>query len=100
MSFMLKYAQTTFLHIMDGVLDRLQDYTSAYTEEIVIHSQGWRNHQYHVIEVIRCLRMEEMTVKIDPENSVGFKKLYHFWPCYRKWDGSTGNDKSGSSPGV
>ena len=77
-SFGLKVAPTTFQHYIDGIIDRLQEYISAYMEEILIHSQDWQSHQDHMIEVLRCWRMEGMTAKINQQISVGYENLYHF----------------------
>lgn len=63
MPFGLKGAPTTFQRLMDGVLEGLQDSTSAYIDDIVIYSPDWESHCAHLTVVLERLRKEGLTAK-------------------------------------
>ena len=60
----MKGAPSTFQRLMDGVLDGLQAFTSAYRDDIALFSNTWEDHLLHLQTVIQCLHDERLTVKI------------------------------------
>ena len=48
---------------MDGLLNGLHDFTVAYLDDIVIHSNTWENHLNHIEIVFDKLREAELKVK-------------------------------------
>ena len=64
MPFGLKGAPSTFPKFMDGVLDGLQTFTSAYLDDTAVFSNTWEDHLPHLQPVMQCLHGEGLTVKI------------------------------------
>ena len=64
MPFGLKGPPTTFQRLMDGVLDDLQAFTSAYLDDIAVFSNTWEDHLLHLQTVMQRLHDEGLTVKI------------------------------------
>ena len=48
---------------MDGLLNGLHDFTVAYLDDIVLHSNTWENHLNHMEIVFDKLREAELKVK-------------------------------------
>ena len=64
MPFGLKGAPCTFQRLMDGVLDGLQTFISAYLDDIAVFSNTWEDHLPHLQTVMQRLHGEGMSVKI------------------------------------
>ena len=64
MSFGLKGAPSTFQRLVDGVLDGLQAFTSAYLDDIAVLSNTWEDHLLHLQTAMQRLHDEGLTVKI------------------------------------
>ena len=48
---------------MDGVLDGLEQYSGAYIDDILIFSETWTNHLWHIKYVLDRLRQHGLTVR-------------------------------------
>ena len=56
MPFGLILAPSTSQRLMDGLLNGLHDFTVAYLDDIIIHSDTWENHLNHMEIVFDKLR--------------------------------------------
>ena len=56
MPFGLILAPSTSKRLMDGLLNGLHDFTVAYLDDIIIHSDTWENHLNHMEIVFDKLR--------------------------------------------
>ena len=63
MPFGLISAPSTFQRLMDGLLNGLHDFTVAYLDDIIIHSDTWENHLNHMEIVFDKLREAELKLK-------------------------------------
>ena len=63
MPFGLISAPSTFQRLMDEVLDGLHEFTVAYLDDILIHSQTWDQHMKHLDTVFTKLRNAGLNVK-------------------------------------
>ena len=63
MPFWLISAPSTFQRLMDGLLNGLHDFTVAYLDDIIIHSDTWENHLNHMEIVFDKLREAGLKVK-------------------------------------
>ena len=63
MPFGLRNAPTTFQRVMDGVLDGLEQYSGAYIDDILIFSETWTNHLWHIKHVLDRLRQNGLTAR-------------------------------------
>ena len=63
MPFGLISAPSTFQRLMDGLLNGLHDFTVAYLDDIIIHSDTWENHLNHMEIVFNKLREAGLKVK-------------------------------------
>ena len=63
MPFGLISAPCIFQRLMDGLLNGLHDFTVAYLDDIIIHSDTWENHLNHVEIVFDKLREAGLKVK-------------------------------------
>ena len=63
MPFGLISAPSTFQRLMDEVLDGLHEFTVAYLDDILIHSQTWDQHMKHLDTVFTKLRKAGLNVK-------------------------------------
>ena len=63
MPFGLQDAPATFQRIMDRLVDGLQDFASAYLEDLIVFSNIWRDHLRHLDAVLRRLKEAGLTAK-------------------------------------
>ena len=63
MPFGLISAPSTFQRLMDGLLNGLLDFTVAYLDDIIIHSDTWENHLNHMEIVFDKIREAGLKVK-------------------------------------
>ena len=63
MPFGLRGAPATFLRVMDQVLKGLQDFTSAYLDDVIVFSKTWEDHLKHIDMVLNRLREAGLTAK-------------------------------------
>ncbi len=64
MPFGLRNAPATFQLLMQEVLRGLEEYSSAYIDEIVIFSSNWKDHLYHIDSVLARLSVHGLTGKV------------------------------------
>uniref|UniRef100_A0A8C5LM99 ribonuclease H n=1 Tax=Leptobrachium leishanense TaxID=445787 RepID=A0A8C5LM99_9ANUR len=65
MPFGMKNAPATFQRIVDHLLEGMQDFTSAYLDDIAIFSNTWEDHLQHLRAVLDRLGPAGLTVKPD-----------------------------------
>ena len=58
MSFGLQGAPSTFQRMMDHILVGMQDFTSAYLDDLIIHSESWEEHVTHLRRVLAGLTVK------------------------------------------
>jgi hypothetical protein len=63
MPFGLMGAPATFQRVMDQVLNGLQDFTSAYLDDLIVFSTTWEHHVQHVDLVLNKLEEAGLTAK-------------------------------------
>ena len=63
MPFGLRNAPSTFQRCMNGVLQGLEDFSSAYIDDIVVFSRTWEEHLAHLKQVLDRLRKFHLTAK-------------------------------------
>ena len=63
MPFGLKGAPTTFQRLMDIILEGMQDFSSAYIDDISIFSDSWPEHLHHLRQVFMGLLNEGLKAK-------------------------------------
>ncbi len=61
MPFGLQGAPATFQHLMDRVLQGLQDSSVAYQDDVAIFSRSWEDHLEHVHSVLERLQRAGLT---------------------------------------
>ena len=66
MSFRLSGAPATFQQLMDRVLQGHENYmyAAAYLDDLVIHSETWKDHLEHISAVLMALREAGITTKL------------------------------------
>uniref|UniRef100_A0A1X7V1E0 Reverse transcriptase domain-containing protein n=1 Tax=Amphimedon queenslandica TaxID=400682 RepID=A0A1X7V1E0_AMPQE len=64
MPFGLHSAPATFQRMVNTVLRSCFQFAQAYIDEIVIFSQNWKEHLYHLEEVLECLWDANLTVQL------------------------------------
>ena len=69
MPFWLVNATSTFQRLMDRVLEGMQEFSSAYIDDILIYSPDWESHLGHIELVMERLKEAGLMAK------VGGKKL-------------------------
>ena len=52
-----------FQRMMDHILVGMQDFASAYLDDLIIHSISWEEHVTHLRRVLQKLREAGLTVK-------------------------------------
>ena len=52
-----------FQRLMDKVIRRLEHFTAAYLDALIIYSESWKDHLKHISEVLKHLREAVLTVK-------------------------------------
>ena len=63
MPFELQGAPSMFQRMMDHILVGMQDFASAYLDDLIIHSNSWEEHVTHLRRVLQRLREAGLTVK-------------------------------------
>ena len=63
MPFGLQGAPATFQRMMDKLIRGMEDYTAAYSDDLVIFSDSWERHLHHIREVFDQLRAAGLTAK-------------------------------------
>ena len=63
MPFGLQVALATFQRMMDRLVDGLQDFASAYLDDLIVFSHSWRDHLKHLDAVLRRLKEAGLTAK-------------------------------------
>ena len=53
----------TFQRLTNRVLDVQANYSAAYIDDVVIHSQSWEDHLSHIEAVLQVLREYGLTAK-------------------------------------
>ena len=64
MPFGLKNAPTTFQRLMDNLLVDCHGFAAAYLDDIVVHSQSWREHLDHLRRIFTILQEAGLTIKV------------------------------------
>ena len=64
MPFGLSEAPATFQGMMDSVLWGTEKFTGVYLDNVVICSNNWTKHLYHITEVFQRLQKAGLTIKI------------------------------------
>ena len=64
MPFGLSGAPAMFQRLMDSVLRGTEKFTGVYLDDVVISSNNWTNHLYHITEVLRRLQEAGLTIKL------------------------------------
>ena len=64
MPFGLSGALATFQHMMDEILRDTYSFAGVYLDDIVIHSESWREHLSHLDTVLRRLKAAGLTIKL------------------------------------
>ncbi len=63
MPFGLQGAPATFQRLMDKVIRGLGDFSAAYLDDLIIFSESWEEHLYHLRTVLDRLRESGLTAK-------------------------------------
>ena len=63
MPFGLQGAPATFQRMMDRLIQGLQEFASAYLDDLVIYSDSWEDHLLHIRQVLQCLQDAGLTAK-------------------------------------
>ena len=64
MPFGLSRAPATFQRLMDSVLRGTEEFARVYLDDIVVHSENWKDHLKQVEEVLERLRKAGLTIKL------------------------------------
>ena len=64
MPFGLQGAPATFQRLMDRVLQGLEEYAAAYLDDVVIYSSNWKDHLYHLRQVLERIQDAGLTMKL------------------------------------
>ena len=62
MPFGLQGAPATFQRLMDGVLAGIHEFAAAYLDDVVIYSNNWQHHMYHLTQVFKRIREAGLTI--------------------------------------
>ena len=63
MPFGLHGAPATFQRMMDRLIDGLSDFSGAYLDDLVVHSESWSDHVKHLRVIFERLRQAGLTAK-------------------------------------
>ena len=63
MPFGLRNAPATFQRCMHMTLQGMEDFSSAYIDDVIVFSKCWENHMQEVRKVLLCLRKTGLTAK-------------------------------------
>ena len=63
MPFGLRGAPATFQRMVDRLLDGLNDFSSAYIDDIIIFSGTWEDHLQHLRQVLRRIQEAGLTLR-------------------------------------
>ena len=64
MPFGLSEAPVMFQRLMDSVLRRTEKFTEMYIDDVLICSNNWTKHLYHLTEVFQRLQEAGLTIKL------------------------------------
>jgi hypothetical protein len=64
MPFGLSGAPATFQRMMDQVLRGTEEAVGVYTDDIIVYSSNWSDHLQHLENVLRCLQVAGLTLKL------------------------------------
>ena len=67
---------------MDGLLNGLHDFTVAYLDDIIIHSDTWENHLNHM-EIVRQAKRSWVKSK---REEIFFRKWQLYISGTRSWE--------------
>ena len=87
-------APATFQRVMDQVLNGLQDFTSAYLDDLIVFSTTWEHHVQHVDLVFN--RLEEAGLTAKPVKCQFGETLQVLGACGWGWGGTHGTGQSGN----
>ena len=62
MPFGLQGAPASFQRLMDGVLEGVHEFAAAYLDDVVIYSNNWQDHMYHLKQVLGRIREAGLTI--------------------------------------
>jgi transposase InsO family protein len=62
MPFGLKMAPMTFQRAMNGVLEGLEEHSSAYLDDLAVRSTSWQQHLVHLHQLFKCLSDHGITL--------------------------------------
>ena len=63
MPFVLRGVPATFQRMVDRLLDGLNDFSSAYINDIIIFSGTWEDHLQHLRQVLRRIQEAGLTLR-------------------------------------
>ena len=63
MPFGLRNAPATFQRCMNFVLEGLEEFSSAYIDDVIVHSKTWEEHLSHLRQALERLRKHGLTAK-------------------------------------
>ena len=64
MPFGLSGAPATFQRLMDNVLRGTEEYAGVYLDDVIVHSDSWKEHLTQVAEILERLRRAGLTIKL------------------------------------
>ena len=64
MPFGLQGVPATFQRMVDKLLEGLEEFASAYMDDIIIFSTAWNAHLHQLSSVLDCIQQMGLTVKI------------------------------------
>lgn len=62
MPFGLHGAPATFQRLIDHVLRDVGDFSAAYLDDVVVFSQSWEEHKFHLQQVLQRIRAAGLTI--------------------------------------
>ena len=62
MPFGLQGAPATFQRLMDHVLREVGDFSAAYLDDVVVFSQSWEEHRFHLQQVLQRIQAAGLTI--------------------------------------
>lgn len=62
MPFGLQGAPATFQRLMDHVLRDVGDFSAAYLDDVVVFSQSWEEHRFHLQQVLQRIQAAGLTI--------------------------------------
>ena len=74
--FGLVTAPSTFQRLMDHVLEGIHQFTTAYLDDVLIHSATWEEHLHHLTTVFQRLRWAGLHIKREKCSFAANKYVY------------------------